>query len=557
MSDTKKSADTLAIEAKERKIRRKKLANKNNANFDPFKKYGISRFKEIKPETRKVTLDTLRKAEKDSSDRKLYELVEDLKGVVELREGVTGTNIQHGKIRTDPDPYKRPYVLRGRVSQPGRYEEAYTEANVFRGVNETRNLLLSGQWSLQHPSLPIDDELNPIQEEHQFHTEWLDKKLKDIKVGDQGQRGMKAFIEQVSSMLIHGFAVFEIEWSKDPETGWSYPKSILFREQSTVWEWLISLEEDELAACLFQTGDDHARQYALKAGGPRLEDQELLHFAINRRGKNYEGISLLRPALYWIELKILLSRIAGASADLQGVPVRYVRNAMEALKEDVEMASNADLDETLDDLHDLEEGRASIIKLPNGAEVGVLASDNTNMIDVEPLLNYSDQQIVMAFNSEGALLGQQQTGSYALAEVSDQQMLSMIPYYEECICNPVNELVRRITLHNLDGAVPEEGYASLMMTFHNARDNTAFLEDLRKLMEARFWLWPQDLREVILDEMSLPTDMFDDWDPQELLDALPSKPQTNAFSEHSPLGEGEGNPLLSLFRKMKKERSSN
>jgi len=533
------------VEDKEREVQ----ASSRQRGKDVFEKWGVPRYNPTDATTTHMTL-----AEMGSSPehKVTFELLEPSVGVYELAEikGVTGTKIHGGHIQVDPNPQKRPYILRGALSSPGEYEEAYLESNAFRGVNETRNLLVSSHWSVSAP--PVEDEDNPSPEEieHRNHAEWLNDKLNDVKVGDQ-QRGIHDLIESVSSMLIQGFSIHEIVWATD-SNGWKYPAQILFREQSTVWEWVIDQEEDLLAAVNFRTGDQNAASYSLKAGGPNLEDQEMLLTSMNRRGKNYEGISPLRPSLYWIKLKILLSRISAAAADLQGIPVRYVRNALEVLKEDGGTpASDMSLDDVLDALLMVEKGEDTIVKLPNGVEVGVLDREGA-LIDVTPMIDYADRQITMPLSTEGSLLGHGQVGSYAMASVSDTQFLSQIPYVKKQIASPLNDLIRRITIANIG---PQDTYAQMEMRFDVARDNSKFFADLVTLMNSYVWTWPEQMQEIILEEMGLPLNLFDQWDPQDFVSGLTAAPPDtggSAFSEvETVAGKVSGlgsSPILDFYR---------
>ncbi len=489
--------------------RAKEIRSQKTSRGSVFDKYGIDLPQPKEPDTRTVTLSELMNSD-EPIDKQTYKSITQQDGVYEFQEpkGRTGTRIIGGQISQDPNPDKRPFQVRGVMSSPGEYEEVLLDSNVFRGYSDIRNLMVSSHWSISVHQEGEDD--------NQDHAEWLNKKFSEVKVGDQ-QRGWADLIEQISSMIIHGFAIFEVVWATDPETGWKYPSQILFREQSTVWEWLIDLKQDELAGARFKTGDQESVTYMLKSGGPDLDDQEMLLFSINRRGKNYEGISQLRPNCFWFAFKMLLARIAATAADLQGVPVRTVRNALEVLTDENQSGASDDaLEAVLDALIDVEHGDDTIIKLPNGVEIDILDKDGT-MIDVKPLIEYCDLQISLPFSSEGSLLGQQQVGSYALADVSDQQFLSQIPYYKKQIKGPLDDLIRSITIANIG---PQEEYATVDMAIQTSRDSSRFFDDLTSLMKNRVWTWPSSMQQMILEEMGMPLNVFEQWDPEDFLASL-------------------------------------
>ena len=448
----------------------------------------------------------------------------EMESYTELAEGVVGTYIQDGRILDEPNPSKRPYLVRGQQSLPGEYDRAYRDSNAFRAVNEIRNLLMASSYDY---SLP--EEHSAAAEEH---AAFMWDKLQKVKVGDQGMVGWKAFVEAASSAIKRGFSVFEIIWAQDEGTNWTYPKEFLFRHQSTVWRWIIDLPLDELATIEFRANQEGSQQWTLRAGGQTLTDQEVMLVSINREGHNYEGVSMLRPGLHWIAFKLLLARIQGAAAELQGVPIRYVRNALEALRDmNTDTATDTDLDLVLESIVRAEEGQATAIKLPNGVEVGILDSDGIR-VDTKPMIDYCDRQVATAFASESSLLGHQQVGSYGMAESQDRQFLSQIPYYEHCLLQPVNALLQRITAANLG---PDEDAPTIQMRFDASRDNQAFIADIIRLMRNGFWAWPLALQSTILEEMGLDTSIFEDWDPRPLLAILSrsADPEPALLSEPS------------------------
>jgi hypothetical protein len=481
------------------------------------KKYGVSEPKETQPYDRVVTLSDLRSNSNKRGQNRipgadaLIDLLESHHDqIISLNEkGVTGTSITDGRIRIDPNPERTPYILRGIMGNPGDYEEAYRDSQVFKSVNEIRNLSISAIWGLHAPSEASDI--------HKEHTDWLWKKLEGIEVAD-GITGFDALLEHILSFLIHGFSIFEVIWARN-ERGWVYPESIMFREQSTVWRWVMDGRNDRLIAAQMRVAGDSPLEYTLSTGVPEdITSRELLAFSLNRRGNNFEGISPLRPVLHWTQFKLLLSRIAAATYDAYGVPIKTIRNALEAV-----MAGKGASDESLDDVLDailaVEEGEASAIKLPNGAVVDVLQGQGT-VPDLQPFLQYCDFQITSVFSSEGSLLGFQKVGSFALSQTNDAKFLSQIPAIERAIAEPVNAFVRSITRQNIG---PQDEYAKLAMRFDPARSNDKFFEQVRSLLESGFWLYPKDVQDIVLEEMGLPLDIFDGWSPDALVAFLNGK----------------------------------
>jgi hypothetical protein len=481
------------------------------------KKYGVSEPKETQPYDRVVTLSDLRSNSNKRGQNRipgadaLIDLLESHHDqIISLNEkGVTGTSITDGRIRIDPNPERTPYILRGIMGNPGDYEEAYRDSQVFKSVNEIRNLSISAIWGLHAPSEASDI--------HKEHTDWVWKKLEGIEVAD-GITGFDALLEHILSFLIHGFSIFEVIWARN-ERGWVYPESIMFREQSTVWRWVMDGRNDRLIAAQMRVAGDSPLEYTLSTGVPEdITSRELLAFSLNRRGNNFEGISPLRPVLHWTQFKLLLSRIAAATYDAYGVPIKTIRNALEAV-----MAGKGASDESLDDVLDailaVEEGEASAIKLPNGAVVDVLQGQGT-VPDLQPFLQYCDFQITSVFSSEGSLLGFQKVGSFALSQTNDAKFLSQIPAIERAIAEPVNAFVRSITRQNIG---PQDEYAKLAMRFDPARSNDKFFEQVRSLLESGFWLYPKDVQDIVLEEMGLPLDIFDGWSPDALVAFLNGK----------------------------------
>lgn len=409
--------------------------------------------------------------------------------------GAPGTRIWAGRIDVEPNPRYQPYYVRGQWGQPGLYEEFYrSEPLIYDAVQGHTETQVSGLWELQSPSVMPEGLEERIAEFVDYHHARL--------MGIAG--GWSRFVEHAASFLIFGFAPFEVIWGYDEVTARNYIARLAYREPSTLERWYFDEGMRELVGAQFRPGGTNSlAQYELFCGGETLTDCRLMICNLAARGLNVEGISPIRPALHYIQLKQLVLRIAAVTAEKYGVPVTYIYeepaafNAMQMTADDEEMA----------DLYDVVAAMRAIegatITLPGALRIGQISPSGT-MPSFKELVDYCDLQILSPFSNEGSLLGlQSSVGSYALGEVKERDTLRSAPYYARKIAEPINDLIRLLAQAEF-GDLPE--YPRLTWRVDGMEDGSAWLKDALAVFGGAITSWPEAAQEMGLAKLGLPPD---------------------------------------------------
>lgn len=428
--------------------------------------------------------------------------------------GTPGTRVWAGRLDVEPNPRYQPYYVRGQWGQPGLYEEFYrSEPLIYDAVQGHTETQVSGLWELQAPSVMPEGLEGRIAEFVDYHHGRL--------MGIEG--GWSRFVEHAASFLIFGFAPFEIIWGYDEGAQRNYIARLSYREPSTLERWYFDQGMRHVVGAQFRPGGTNAiAQYELFCAGESLTDCRLMVCNLAARGLNIEGISPIRPALHYIQLKQLILRIAAVTAEKYGVPVTYIYEDPAAFSA---MMQTAD-DEEMADLYDVVAAMRAIegatITLPGALRIGQISPSGA-MPSFKELVDYCDQMILSPFSNEGSLLGlQSSVGSYALGEVKERDTLRSAPYYARKIAEPINDLIRMLAIAEF-GDLPE--YPRLTWRVDGMEDGSAWLKDAIAVFGGPIGGWPEAAQEMALAKMGLPPDTLarqvaESQQPAQGLDAL-------------------------------------
>lgn len=373
-------------------------------------------------------------------------------GLLNTREhGDGGADYQSGvNDMRDRKAAYRPYLGRGLRSDYGLYHQILLdEIQVLRPWTDISGALRSGDWYVEAP----DEARKPIAQD-------LQRALFDVA------GGWGTFVQNAFYAWVSGFVLFEEVFTLD---GLTLDK-LAFRPPKQVLEWVLDADGRALVAVrLSRGGAAYGSDYYLPASAT-------LVISVNAIGDDHEGISPLRPIVKYSLAKDLLSRLEALAAEKWGRGVFVL--SQEA------GSPAADEDETslfarIVDALSSEDG--AIIELPDGKKFELISPQGV-MPDFTALKRYCDEQIAMALQGEGNLLGMQGNGSRALAEVADNRALRAAPAYAKLICDAINGskdtpwqgTLRK--LQRLRHGAPEDGrWCELRYSLdRNGRDSTWF-----------------------------------------------------------------------------------
>jgi hypothetical protein len=425
--------------------------------------------------------------------------MEDVSGHEWMAEiGIPGTRIIDGRIEVEQNPRIKPYYARGRISNPGILEDVYrSEPVVFNSLNSISSLAIG---ALYEPRLEETDEL----------TRAIALRAHRSIAAQQG--GVQKFKRNAATAFRLGFAVHEPVWRR-LDDGFILLEKLGFREQSTVDRWLFDRRGAELVGASFQTTSLPGMHNYVLPKGDTPDTMRLVLTNIHATGNNVEGVSPVRVAVGLRKLKELLLSIQGVSYQKYGVPIAQVMRKLT----DVSAASlvgtqgsDADIQQVVNRIQGLQAQIAPVLPMDVGIEVEYVTPTN-QMPDIRPMLEYVDALMALVFSNEGALLGSQSFGSYAMASVADNRFMRSAPVYAEAIAETMTELLHWMLRWNHPDPDSIEVWPVYGYRFAGTQDATRWAADMQVLASAQVWAWPDEARRMAAANMGLSSTAFDNW----------------------------------------------
>jgi hypothetical protein len=412
--------------------------------------------------------------------------------------GTPGTRIIDGRIEVEQNPRIKPYYARGRVSNPGILEDVYrSEPVVFNSLNSISSLAIG---ALYEPGLAETDEVT------------REVALRAHRSLCALPGGVQKFKRNAATAFRLGFAVHEPVW-KTLDDGFVCLEKLGFREQATVDRWLFDSRGAELVGASFMTMSIPGFTSYTLPRGDTPDTMRMVLTNIHATGNNVEGVSPVRVAVGLRKLKELLLSIQGVSYQKYGVPIAQVMRKLT----DVSAASlvgtqgsDAEMQQVVDRIQSLQAQVAPVLPMYAGVEVSY-ASPTNQMPDIRPMLEYIDALMALVFSNEGALLGSQSFGSYAMASVADNRFMRSAPVYAEAIAETMTELLHWMIRWNHPNPDAIEVWPVYGYRFAGTQDATRWAADMMVLVAAQVWTWPEEARRMAAANMGLSSLAFDNW----------------------------------------------
>lgn len=244
------------------------------------------------------------------------------------------------------------------------------------------------------------------------------------------------FISEVMTMCIYGWAWFELNYKyrrgdtdnkymsskyDDGRVGW---RDISIRGQDSLERWEMNEDGDILG--MYQRPAPTYQQFYIPI-------EKSLLFRTRSHKNNPEGRSLLRGAYksYYYLKRIQSIEAIGVERDLAGLPIMQVPpEIMHPNASAAQKAIRTNMENMVQKIkRDAYEGvvlpsETSLDGTPTGYKLALLSSGGRRPIDVDAIIKRYESRIMMSFLSEMLLLGQDNVGSWALAD-SKTNILSM------------------------------------------------------------------------------------------------------------------------------------
>lgn len=252
-------------------------------------------------------------------------------------------------------------------------------------------------------------------------------------------------LSEILSFMTFGWSYHEIVYkrrsgkSSSPITNSKYNDGLIgwrklpIRSQDTLYGWEYKDDTDELIG-MTQTPPPKYEQITIPI-------QKALHFRTRSRKDNPEGRSILRTAYRAYYFKKRLEEIEGygMERDLAGFPVLYAPPDLPIWDDDPEMIQTLARAEHIVSTirRDAREG----LVLPggeNGWKLELISSGSRRQFDTNAIIDRYDKRIATSVLADFVMLGQQQVGSFALADNKTKIFALAIGTYLDVICEVFN-----------------------------------------------------------------------------------------------------------------------
>lgn len=286
----------------------------------------------------------------------------------------------------------------------------------------------------------------------EFHIEpagdtEIDKKAAEFVEScmDDMERTWADTLSEILSFMTYGWSYHEIVYKRrvgrtgSPVTNSKYSDGLIgwrklpIRAQDTLYGWNYKDYTDELLG-MVQVPPPNYEQIFIPL-------DKALHFRTRSRKDNPEGRSILRTAYRAYYFKKRLEEIEGygIERDLAGFPVLYAPQDMPIWDDDPEMqAALARAQSIVSSIRrDAREG----LVLPggeNGWKLELITSGSRRQFDTNAIIDRYDKRIATSVLADFVMLGQQQVGSFALADNKTKIFALAVGTYLDSICEVFN-----------------------------------------------------------------------------------------------------------------------
>jgi len=256
-------------------------------------------------------------------------------------------------------------------------------------------------------------------------------------------------LSEILSFLTYGWSYHEIVYkrrvgrSSSPITNSKHADGLIgwrklpIRAQDTLYGWEYKDETDDLVG-MTQAPPPHYNRITIPV-------EKALHFRTRSRKDNPEGRSILRTAYraYYFKKRIEEIEGYGIERDLAGFPVLYSPPDMDIFdNEDPEMVSALTWAENL--VSSIRRDAREGVVLKGGYENGtgwkleLLTSGSRRQFDTNAIIDRYDKRIATSVLADFVMMGQNQVGSFALADSKTKIFALAIGTYLDIVCEVFN-----------------------------------------------------------------------------------------------------------------------
>lgn len=250
---------------------------------------------------------------------------------------------------------------------------------------------------------------------------------------------------EILSFLTYGWSYHELVYkrrmgkTKSPHTNSKYDDGLIgwrklpIRAQETLYGWEYKEGTDELLGMTQQPPPDFDIV--------TIPLEKALHFRTRSLKDNPEGRSILRTAYrdWYFKKRLQEIEAYGIERDLAGFPVLYSPADFDIWSDDEETKKALAMAEKL--VSSIRRDSREGIVLPggeNGWKLELLASGSRRQFDINATIDRYNKSIATSVLADFVMLGQQQVGSFALADTKTKIFALAIGTYLDIICEVFN-----------------------------------------------------------------------------------------------------------------------
>ena len=257
------------------------------------------------------------------------------------------------------------------------------------------------------------------------------------------QSSWQSFLSEALSFLTYGWSYHEIVYkrrmgrTKDRRTSSKYDDGLIgwrklpIRAQETLWEWVYEDDTDDVIG-MTQMPPPTYDQFTIPI-------EKALHFRTKSRKDNPEGRSILRSAYrsWYFKKRIQEIEGIGIERDLAGFPVITGPEGLDLWDPDDEDAT-AMLAAAQNIVTNIRRDAKEGLVLPDGWKLELLSAGNRRQFDTNQIIERYDKKIATTVMADFLMLGQNDTGSYALSNDKTRMFALAIGTYLDEICEVFN-----------------------------------------------------------------------------------------------------------------------
>lgn len=390
--------------------------------------------------------------------------------------GASGTRIYSGYLQEE-------YLttLQGTKGADKYSQMRREDAIIVMILRAIKQPIRSAQWNV---SIKKD-----VKEEQLVQAQKQQALFSHILFNDLG-KDWTTFTGEALTFVDYGYSLFEKTFKpviNDEKFGtYVGVRSLGWRSQRTIERWIV--DSNGYLICVEQLSDGDTGRYV------KIETPYLMHFCPELEGDNFEGISFLRACYGPYFRKNLYLKLQAAGIEKYNIPTPVL--TVPAGKEEspeFEVAKRV--------LKEYTSNQSNYITMPEGWTLDI----KDIQLDPEKIrktINEENQEMVNSVLAGFLLLGQTQTGSYALGSTLGDFFGSSVQFLGDHLCQVVNRsLLADLCKINFG---KEELLVELKVEGIRESASVSFADLIQKLIQSGAINKDSELEKFVREKFKLP-----------------------------------------------------